>query len=257
MHRFAGQVVIVTGAANGIGLGIASAFCHAGAIVHGFDIDAAALQRAALALEASPGRFQPATVDICDANAIASSVAHVQVREQRIDVVVNNAGINMNKRIADLQVPEWHRALDTNLTSVYLMCRAVWPTFTRQRRGNIINISSVMGQVGGVTAPAYCASKAGIIMLSRCLAKDGASFGIRVNSICPGYIDTPIMDRLLAEQSDPGAARRQILERQPLGRLGTPADIAQGAMFLASDAASFVSGTELTIDGAVTATQID
>ena len=94
-------------------------------------------------------------------------------------------------------------------------------------------------------------------MLTRCLAKDGGAFGIRVNSVCPGYIDTPIMERMLAEQADPEGTRREILHRQPLGRLGTPEDIANGVMFLASREAAFISGTELTIDGAVTATQID
>ncbi|HVO47491.1 MAG TPA: SDR family oxidoreductase, partial [Steroidobacteraceae bacterium] len=181
----------------------------------------------------------------------------VHQKEARVDILINNAGINMNQRIADLSPSSWDSALDTNLKSVYMMSRAVWPMFTRQRSGVIVNIASVMGQVGGVGAPAYCASKAAIIMLSRCLAKDGAAFGIRVNSVCPGYVDTPIMDRLLAEQPDPAAARRQVLERQPLGRMGTPRDIANGVLFLASPLASFVSGTELTIDGALTATQID
>ena len=128
---------------------------------------------------------------------------------------------------------------------------------TAQRAGVIVNIASIMGQVGGVSAPAYCSTKAAIIMLSRCLAKDGGPLGIRVNSVCPGYIDTPIMDRMLAEQPDPAAMRREILNRQPLGRLGTSEDIAQGVLFLASREAAFISGTELTIDGAVTATQID
>jgi 2-keto-3-deoxy-L-fuconate dehydrogenase len=138
-----------------------------------------------------------------------------------------------------------------------MMCQAVWPVFVQAHAGVIINVASIMGQVGGVGAPAYCASKAGVVMLSRCLAKDGAGAGIRVNSICPGYIDTPIMDRMLAAQPDPVAARRDILARQPLGRLGSPEDISHAALFLASKAASFISGTELTIDGAVTATQID
>ena len=134
---------------------------------------------------------------------------------------------------------------------------AVWPVFKKQRGGVIVNISSVMGQAGGVSSPAYCSTKAAIIMLSRCLAKDGAPLGIRVNSVCPGYIDTPIMDRMLAEQPDPEAMRREILNRQPLGRLGTAEDIAQGVLFLSSREAGFISGIALTIDGALTATQID
>ena len=255
--RFDGAVVIVTGAADGIGFGIASGFCRAGATVYGLDINSPMLQTAGRRLAAIGGSFKQSTVDVSKPEDIKLCVDQIRRAAPRIDVLVNNAGVNMNKRIADLELEDWDRALDTNLKSVYMMCKAVWPVFLGQRAGVIINIASVMGQVGGIGAPAYCSSKAGIIMLSRCLAKDGAAAGIRVNSICPGYIDTPIMDRLIAEQPDPAAARSRIMARQPLGRMGTPDDIAQGALFLASPEASFVSGTELTIDGAVTATQID
>jgi NAD(P)-dependent dehydrogenase (short-subunit alcohol dehydrogenase family) len=255
--RFDGAVIIVTGAADGIGYGIAGGFCRAGATVYGLDINVPMLQAAGRRLEHIGGCFKQCVADVANPEDINVCVEQIKREAARIDVLVNNAGVNMNKRIADLGLEDWDRALDTNLKSVYMMCKAVWPVFVQQRAGVIINIASVMGQVGGIGAPAYCSSKAGIIMLSRCLAKDGARFGIRVNSICPGYIDTPIMDRLIAEQPDPGVARRQIMDRQPLGRMGTPEDVAQGALFLASAHASFVSGTELTIDGAITATQID
>jgi NAD(P)-dependent dehydrogenase (short-subunit alcohol dehydrogenase family) len=256
-YRFDGQVVIVTGAADGIGFGIASGFCRAGALVYGLDINEAALQAAEGRLEGAAPRFRKLVADVASLEDITRCSQQIERETSRIDVLVNNAGINMNKRLTDLQPADWDRVLDTNLKSVYMMCRAFWPRFITQRGGVIINIASVMGQVGGIGAPAYCSSKAGIIMLSRCLAKDGAAAGIRVNSICPGYIDTPIMDRVFAEQADPVAARERVLDKQPLGRLGTPADIANGALFLASKEASFISGTELTIDGAVTATQID
>jgi NAD(P)-dependent dehydrogenase (short-subunit alcohol dehydrogenase family) len=260
MQRFAGRVVIVTGAAHGIGRGIATGFCREGALVAGLDVDTAGLQEAAGKLNAaagSCGHFHPLPADVSSADDISRSIGVILEKFGRVDVLVNNAGINMNKRIAELQLPEWDRVFDVNLKSVFTMCKAVWPIFTQQRAGVIVNISSVMGQVGGVGAPAYCSTKSAIIMLSRCLAKDGGPLGIRVNSVCPGYIDTPIMDRMLAEQPDPAATLRTILERQPLGRMGTPADIANGVMFLASQEASFVSGIELTIDGALTATQID
>jgi NAD(P)-dependent dehydrogenase (short-subunit alcohol dehydrogenase family) len=248
MQRFNEQVVIVTGAAHGIGRGIAASFCREGASVNGFDIDTTGLQATAEALKAQQGRFYTATVDVSDAAQVARQIESVLEKFGRIDVLVNNAGINMNKRIADLDVSDWDRTFDVNLKSMFMMSKAVWPAFKKQRAGVIVNISSVMGQVGGVSAPAYCSTKAAIIMLSRCLAKD---------SVCPGYIDTPIMDRMLAEHSDPVAMRREILNRQPLGRLGTPEDIAQGVLFLASREAGFISGIELTIDGALTATQID
>jgi NAD(P)-dependent dehydrogenase (short-subunit alcohol dehydrogenase family) len=260
VQRFAGRVVIVTGAAHGIGRGIANGFCREGASVTGLDIDTAGLQEAAGQLNEAAttgGRFHPLAADVSSADDIARSVAATVEQFGRVDVLVNNAGINMNKRIAQLQAHEWDRVFDVNLKSVFSMCKAVWPIFTRQHAGVIVNISSVMGQVGGVGSPAYCSTKAAIIMLGRCLAKDGGPLGIRVNTVCPGYIDTPILDRMLAEQPDPAATLRAIQERQPLGRLGTSADVANGVMFLASQEASFVSGIELTIDGALTATQID
>jgi NAD(P)-dependent dehydrogenase (short-subunit alcohol dehydrogenase family) len=257
MQRFNGQVVIVTGAAHGIGRGISAGFCREGASVNGFDIDSAGLQATAQALNAQRERFYPATVDVSDFAGVVRSIEAVREKFGRIDVLVNNAGINMNKRIAELDLADWDRTFDINLKSMFVTSKAVWPVFKKQRAGVIVNISSIMGQAGGVSAPAYCSTKAAIIMLSRCLAKDGAPLGIRVNSVCPGYIDTPIMDRMLAEQPDPEAMRREILNRQPLGRLGTAEDIAQGVLFLSSREASFISGIALTIDGAVTATQID
>jgi NAD(P)-dependent dehydrogenase (short-subunit alcohol dehydrogenase family) len=261
MQRFAGQIIIVTGAAHGIGRGIAAGFCREGAIVNALDIDAAGLDAAAADLNdpgaANAGSFHPLLADVSSADDISRCVNTIREKFGRIDVLVNNAGINMNKRIADLEMREWDRVFDINLKSMFAMSKAAWPFFVQQRAGVIVNISSIMGQVGGVGAPAYCSTKAAIIMLTKCLAKDGGPLGIRANSVCPGYIDTPIMDRMLAEQPDPAAMLRTVLARQPLGRLGTPQDIANGVMFLASRDASFVSGIELTIDGAVTATQID
>jgi NAD(P)-dependent dehydrogenase (short-subunit alcohol dehydrogenase family) len=252
--RFEGSVVLVTGAAQGIGKAVAAAFVGEGATVYGLDVDTSGLERAGNALGR---RFVGLIADVSDAEHVARSVEQVLASSQRIDVLVNNAGINMGKRIAELEIADWDRVFDTNLKSVYLMCRAVWPTLERQRCGNIVNIASVMGQVGGVGAPAYCSTKAGIIMLSRCLAKDGARNGIRVNSVCPGYIDTPIMDRVLDAMPEPAKARQELLGRMPLGRLGRAAEIGAAILFLASSDAGYISGTELTIDGAVTATQID
>lgn len=195
--------------------------------------------------------------DVGDYEACAAGLAEVAKALGPVDVLVNNAGINMTKRLADLEIGDWDRVFDTNLKSVYLMCKAVWPGFQSRRAGNIVNVASIMGQVGGVGSPAYCSTKASIIMLSRCLAKDGAQYGIRVNSVCPGYIDTPIMERQFQTLPDPVRARQDIVDRMPLGRMGIPEDIAAGILFLASTEAAYISGSELTIDGAVTATQID
>jgi NAD(P)-dependent dehydrogenase (short-subunit alcohol dehydrogenase family) len=256
-RRFAGNVVIVTGAANGIGRGVAAAFVSEGGAVYGLDLDGEGLQRVQRELHGSAGEFSAITADISRPEDISRAVAAVLAQAGRVDVLVNNAGINMGKRIDELESKDWDRVFDTNLKSVFLMCKAVWPAFTSRRSGTIVNVASVMGKVGGVGAPAYCSTKAAILMLTRCLAKDGARHGIRVNSVCPGYIDTPIMERVLQESADPLLARRELEARMPFGRLGTPGDIAAGILFLASADAAYVSGAELTIDGAVTATQID
>jgi NAD(P)-dependent dehydrogenase (short-subunit alcohol dehydrogenase family) len=256
-NRFDGKVVIVTGAAHGIGQGIATAFAREGARVYGMDVDAAGLQATERTLLAAGNRFTAIVADVSVPADITRSIKRIETEAGRIDVLVNNAGINMGKRIADLELSDWERVFNTNLRSAYLMSKAAWAALQAAGSGNIVNMGSVMGQVGGISAPAYCSTKAAIIMFSRCLAKDGAASGIRVNCICPGYIDTPIMDRVFDDTPDPAKARADVVGRMPLRRLGTPKDIAAGALFLASEEAGYISGIELTIDGAVTATQID
>jgi NAD(P)-dependent dehydrogenase (short-subunit alcohol dehydrogenase family) len=257
MRRFEHKVVVVTGAARGIGRAVARAFAREGAKVCGVDLRADALTEVAEECAAAGDRFEAVALDVADPAAVTAFCAETLRKCGQVDVLVNNAGINMMKRLAELSDADWQRVLDVNLTSIYSFCKSLWPLFVERRAGIIVNLGSVMGQQGGVGAPAYCASKAAIAMFSRCLAKDGARFGIRVNCVCPGYIETPIMDEHLHTQPDPAAALAEIMAKQPMGRLGTPEDIANGVLFLASDAASFISGIELTIDGAVTATQID
>jgi NAD(P)-dependent dehydrogenase (short-subunit alcohol dehydrogenase family) len=257
MNEFNGKVVIVTGAASGIGLAIAQAFAAKGATVCGVDINSDGMSAAVKASQEMAGEIRAYIADVSSVSDVESCMQSIVRDMDRIDILVNNAGINMDKRIQALEVDDWDRTFDTNLRSVYLFCKQVWGLFVAQQRGVIVNMSSVMGQEGGVGSPAYCAAKSAISMLTRCLAKDGASDGIRVNAVCPGYIDTPIMEKVFAEQDDPEAARQAVIGLQPMGRMGSGTDIANGVLFLASDKASFISGTSLTIDGAVTATQID
>jgi NAD(P)-dependent dehydrogenase (short-subunit alcohol dehydrogenase family) len=225
--------------------------------VYGIDIDHQGLERSARAITMAAGRFCAITADVSRPDEIVDGISRIVRDTGRVDALVNNAGINMTKRLEDLEISDWNKVFDINLRSVYLFCKAVWPHFVSRRDGAIVNVASVMGQVGGVGSPAYCSTKAGIIMLTRCLAKDGARHGIRANSVCPGYIDTPIMERAFQETPDPRGARREIENRMPLGRMGSAKDVASGILFLTSIDASYISGTELTIDGAVTATQID
>jgi NAD(P)-dependent dehydrogenase (short-subunit alcohol dehydrogenase family) len=257
MSEFEGKVVIVTGAASGIGLAIAQAFATQGATVCGIDINSDGISAAAQSSQNMAGEIRAYIADVSCVSDVESCMQSIIRDMEHIDILINNAGINMDKRIQSLKVDDWDRTFDTNLRSVYLFCKQVWDLFVAQRHGVIVNMSSVMGQAGGVGSPAYCAAKSAISMLTRCLAKDGAPDGIRVNAVCPGYIDTPIMEKVFAEQDDPEAARQAVIDLQPMGRMGSGVDIANGVLFLASDQASFISGTCLTIDGAVTATQID
>jgi len=257
MRRYKNKIIIVTGAASGIGEGIAKDFGSEGAIVCCLDIDSNGLRNVVQNIVDNSGRADSFAVDVSDSYAINQTLTEIVNKYGTVDVLVNNAGINMAKKILDLDERDWDNTMDINLKSMFLLSKSVWPIFKEKGRGVIINMASVMGQVGGVGAPAYCASKSAIIMLTKCLAKDGAPLGIRVNAVCPGYIDTPIMEKLLSQRPDPQSAKQAIIDMQPMKRMGTPSDIAKGVLFLASDDASYINGTDLTIDGAVTSTQID
>ena len=254
---FKDKIVVVTGAASGIGLRVAQSFAEEGAIVCGVDINGKALKLAFSKSKFLPARSSTYNADL-GSHIEAENVAKIVLAEHgTIDILINNAGINMNKTIESLEIDEWDNVFNVNLRSMYILAKQFWPVFMAKKSGVIINMSSIMGFAGGVGAPAYCATKSAIDTFTRCLAKDGARSGIRVNAICPGYIDTPIMDAAHAEGADPVAARQALIDIQPMGRLGTPEDIANGALFLASESASFINGHCLVIDGAVTATQID
>lgn len=249
--RLDDKVALVSGAAMGIGAGIAQRFSEAGATVVVFDING---ERAAEAVKAlAPGRAKAITGDVsCEAD-VRSAVDETVTQFGSLDVLVNNAGIEVPGQVVDLTSADWDRQLGVNLKGAFFFSKYTIPHMRTQKRGVIINISSVHAFVSYAGNAAYDASKAGLIGLTRALALDHGSDGIRVNAICPGYIDTPLMDAWLATVPDPEATMRQVLSFHPLGRIGTPRDVAEAALFLASDAASFISGTYLVVDGAMTA----
>jgi NAD(P)-dependent dehydrogenase (short-subunit alcohol dehydrogenase family) len=232
--RLDGRRALVTGAAAGLGAGVAPRFRAAGARLVTSD-----LARADLVL------------DVRDRAQTEAAVAAVVERLGGLDVVVCNAGRPAVGPLHELDEEVWDDALATNLKSVYLLARAAWPHLV-QSRGTILATGSIVGLWGSPNQAAYCASKAGVSMLVKCLALDGAKDGVRANCVCPGFVETPLLERFLAEQDDPVAVREAVSTRHPLGRLGQPRDVADAFVYLASDEAAWVTGVSLPVDGGFT-----
>ena len=166
-----------------------------------------------------------------------------------MDIVCNNAGVELIKKLVDTAVDDWDRILNTNLKSVYLVSKSALPYMIGHKQGVIVNMASQLGLVASEGWGAYCASKAGVIQLTKVLAVENAKYNIRVNCICPGAIDTPMVEREVKLDADPARARQTMIAKHPLQRLGRPEEIAQAALFLASDRSSFVTGAALVADG--------
>jgi len=244
--RFDGRVVIVTGAARGIGAVTAEAFGRERARVAALDIDGAGVDSVVAALAARGVDAIGVKTDVTASTAVRAAVDIVLSRWGRVDVLVNNAGgFAVMRTFEDTEESEWEAIVRSNLTSVFLVCKAVLPVMKRQKAGRIVNLASVVARGGAVRVPAhYAAAKAGVIALTRMLALEVADLGITVNAVAPG---TTATDRVLAARTPQETAR--VAAAIPLGRLGRPAEIAEAILFLASDAASFVTGAVLDVNG--------
>ena len=251
MIRLDNKVALVTGAAAGIGAGIAELFAEAGAFVVAFDINAEGARQMEQKLRERTRALAVAGDVSCEEDVKAAIEQTVQ-QFGTLDILINNAGIEVPGPMVEMTSRDWDRQLNVNLKGVFLFSKFAIPHL-RTHGGAIVNISSVHAFVSYEGNAAYDASKAGVIGLTRALALEHGRDGIRVNAICPGYINTPLMDEWLRIQPDAAAALRQVLRVHPLGRIGTPRDVAETALFLASDAASFISGTFLVVDGGMIA----
>lgn len=250
---FQGHVALVTGAASGIGLATSQAFAQRGAAVALLDRNADGGRTAIASIKAEGGRCEFFTVDVTSEREIQTCANHVAKRFGGIDYLVNSAGITLVKRIEDCTVEEWDRVLNVNARSVFLCAKHCLPALRRSAHASIVNIASISSFVGQKATPAYVASKGAVLMLSKALALDLAESGIRVNSVCPGITDTPMLRLHAGASGDAEETLRQRCGRVPLGRMLSPKEIADAVLFLCSEQAAGITGTELVVDAGYTA----
>jgi NAD(P)-dependent dehydrogenase (short-subunit alcohol dehydrogenase family) len=246
-----GKSVVVTGAASGIGRGIALRFGAEGASVIAADIDLAGAQATAAEIEAAGGRALAHKVDVADGGSVEDLIAAAVGFGGRLDAVIGAAGLWHGGTVLTLGESEWDRVMSVNIKSLYWLARTAHPHL-KETAGSIVTIASTAGLRGSRSAGAYNASKSAVVALTKNLALDFGPDGIRVNCICPGLIMTPMGEAVVAYRGG-AAAQEALLKAHPLGRLGTPADIAAAAVFLTSPDASWITGTALVVDGGATA----
>jgi 3-oxoacyl-[acyl-carrier protein] reductase len=238
-----GEIALVTGASRGIGRAIALALGAAGATVIGTATGAAGVASIDEALKAAGAAGRGIVLDVADAAAGDAAIADIEAREGPVTILVNNAGITRDTLLLRMKAEDWDAVINTNLGSVFRLSKAVLRGMMKARRGRIINIASVVGLIGNPGQANYCAAKAGIGGFTRSLAREVASRGITVNVVAPGFIDTDMTKAL----SD--AQREGLAGQIPLGRLGTPADIAAAVCFLAGPGAAWITGETLNVNG--------
>ena len=245
------KVAIVTGSARGIGEGIARVFSREGAFVVVADILEVDGKKTADELRAQEGNAVFVKTDVSESKSVQNMIQTTITKFGKLDILVNNAGYHISKNIEETSEEEWELIINTNLRSTFLCSKYAIP-YLRKTKGCIINISSMVGLVGQSNAGAYSATKGGQIAMSKGMALDFALDGIRVNTICPGWIQTPLVEDWFSQQKNPDASRAYIYGVHPLGRIGTPEECGLASLYLASDDSGFITGITLNIDGGVT-----
>ncbi len=252
--RLQGKTAVVTGGGSGIGRACSMALAANGATVAIGDLLPRTGEETAAAIVAAGGKAWPGSLDVSNAASAGAFVQEVLSRFGQIDILINNAGLIVTETsVVDCSEENWDRTFAVNVRGTYLLSRAVLPGMIQRRKGTIINLGSSAGLAARKRMAAYSASKGAIIALTRAMAADHGLDGIRVNCICPGPTRTPAFRQYLEASADPEALRRRREAEQLLGRLGEPEDIAQAAVFLASDESSWISGAIMPVDGGNTA----
>lgn len=243
-----GKVAIVTGAGTGIGRAISFLFAREGAKVAVTDIDVGAAEATVAEIAETGVSALAIEADVTEAVGVENMMRATVAAYGHLDVLINNAGVGTDGDVVELTEEQWQRILDVNLKGVFLCCKYAIPAMKKSGGGSIVNIASTAAFVGGSVSCVYPASKAGVVALSKSTALRYAHNNIRVNCVCPGHVDTALTYTL----KDP-EVKAALIRKYPLGRLGAPEEIANAVLFIASDEASFITGTELIVDGGYTA----
>jgi 3-oxoacyl-[acyl-carrier protein] reductase len=243
MQGLGGMVVVVTGASRGIGRALALALGSSGARVFAGARDAATLDEVVASIRAAGGEAEALTLDVADRASVEIAFAQVVEKAGRIDGLVNNAGITRDNLLLRMKQDEWDSVIATNLGGVFLCTQAALRPMIKQRKGRIVNVTSVVGLAGNAGQANYAASKAGVVGFTKSVAKEVASRSITVNAVAPGFIDTD----MTAAMSD--KAKEAVVSAIPMGRTGSPEDVAGAVLFLLSEHSAYVTGQVLAVDG--------
>ncbi len=247
--KLGARVAVVTGGGSGIGRAAALLFAREGARVCLVDRDGPAAEAVSADIAAQGGEAMVLVSDVGDGAQAEADAAEVLARWGRIDVLMTAAGFSCGGTVLTTATADWDAVLRANLGGTWLWSRAVLPAMQAQRRGSIVTVASQLARAGGRNNSAYIAAKGAILSLTRTMALDFVGDGIRVNAILPGAIDTPLLARSFARHADPAPIRDASLARHPMHRFGLAEEVAEAALYLASDASSFTTGTELVVDG--------
>jgi NAD(P)-dependent dehydrogenase (short-subunit alcohol dehydrogenase family) len=247
------KIAVVTGAASGIGRATALRLSRDGHGIALVDIDGPGMDETLQSIEGAAGVAKAFQVDVCDPHRLGVMVREVLTTMGSPELLVNVAGVSIAATVLDTSDQEWGRVINTNLTGPFLLTRAILPLMLDRGSGVIVNVASVAGAIGLQARAAYCASKAGLVGLTRAVAADYARDGIRCIAVCPGTVETDWIDRLIAADADPVATRERMAARQLDGNMGTPDEIAATIAFIASPGGRFFNGAAVVVDGGMTA----